>query len=251
MISIKKNDELECMRQSCRKVAKVRSALADRIAPGVKTRELDALAREMIADLGGTPTFYGYHGFPGRVCVSINDEIVHGIPGDREIETGDIVSIDVGVTYNGFVGDCATTVAVGKIDPQVERLLETTKGALESGVAQAVEGNRLSDISHAVQTRAENDGFSVVREFVGHGIGREMHEDPQIPNFGRPGRGPKLKAGMTLAIEPMVNMGKAAVKILDDGWTVVTRDGFPSAHFENTVLVGKERPEVLTVSENE
>ncbi|AKJ64936.1 type I methionyl aminopeptidase [Kiritimatiella glycovorans] len=246
MIPVKSPAELDAMRRSCRATAGVLEAVAGRVAPGVTTRELDELAREMIRDTGGTAAFYGYRGYPAHLCVSINEEVVHGIPAARRINPGDIVSIDIGIVLDGFVGDCATTVAVGVEDPDVRRLCRTTREALKAGVARAVEGNRLSDISHAVQSRAEEEGFSIVRQFVGHGIGREMHEEPQIPNFGPPGKGPRLKAGMTLAIEPMVNMGGSAVQVLEDDWTVVTRDRRPSAHYEYTVAVGRDEPEILT-----
>jgi len=247
MIPIKTASELDAMRRVNQMTARVRNALADMVKPGITTLELGNLAQEMIEEQGGRSAFYGYHGFPGQICISVNDEVIHGIPGSRVIKEGDIVSIDVGITYEGFIGDCAVTVAAGEIDTEKRKLMEMTKAALDAGIAKAVAGNRLGDISHAVQTVAEAGGFSVVREFVGHGIGREMHEEPQIPNFGKPGRGPKLKAGMTLAIEPMVNMGKNKVRVLDDKWTVVTKDGSPSAHFEHTVAVGKTEPEILTL----
>jgi len=247
MIPIKSLAELEAMRTVCRMTGGVRDALAERVAPGVTTLELGELARTFIEEQGGRSAFYGYHGFPGQICVSVNDEVIHGIPGSRVIKEGDIVSIDVGITYEGFIGDCAVTVAAGEIDTEKKKLMEITKAALDAGIAKAVAGNRLGDISHAVQTVAEAGGFSVVREFVGHGIGREMHEEPQIPNFGKPGRGPKLKPGMTLAIEPMINAGVAKVQVLEDGWTAVTADGCPSAHFEHTVAVGVTAPEILTL----
>jgi len=247
MIPIKTASELDAMRRVNQMTARVRNALADMVKPGITTLELGNLAQEMIRELGGTSAFYGYHGFPGQVCTSVNDEVVHGIPGHRVLKEGDIVSIDTGVSFEGFIGDTAITVAVGEIDPETQRLMDVTKAALDAGIANAVEGNRLGDISNAIQTVVEAAGFSIVRDFVGHGIGREMHEDPQIPNFGKPGRGPKLKAGMTLAIEPMVNMGKNKVRVLDDKWTVVTKDGSPSAHFEHTVAVGKTEPEILTL----
>jgi len=188
----------------------------------------------------------GYHGYPGHICISPNEVVVHGIPGVRRIQNGDLVSLDIGVRYGGFVGDTATTVMVGAVDETVRRLVETTEKALYAGIAMAIVGGRVSDISHAVQQTAELAGFSVVRAFVGHGIGRAVHEEPQVPNFGAPGRGPLLKTGMTLAIEPMVNLGQADVEVLEDGWTVVTKDGRWSAHFEHTVAVGLEGAEILT-----
>lgn len=235
------------MRTACRMVANVRDNVASKVAAGVTTQELDDFARELIKDMGGVGTFYGYHGYPGYLCVSINEEVVHGIPGSRIIRNGDIVSVDQGVTYDGFVGDTAITVMVGDVDERVAELVRVTEASLYAGIEMAVEGNRLSDISHAVQKTAEAAGFSVVRNFVGHGIGRDMHEDPQIPNFGPAGRGPVLQAGMVLAIEPMVNLGGFGVKVLHDGWTAVTKDGKPSAHWEHTVAVGKHGPEILTI----
>ena len=247
MIIIKSASELDAMRTVNQMTARVRDALADKVQPGITTLELGNLAQKMIREMGGTSAFYGYHGFPGQVCTSVNDEVVHGIPGHRVLKEGDIVSIDTGISFEGFIGDTAVTVAVGKIDPEKQRLMDVTQAALDAGIAQAVEGNRLGDISNAIQTLVEEAGFSIVRDFVGHGIGREMHEDPQIPNFGKPGRGPKLKAGMTLAIEPMVNLGNKKVRVLSDKWTVVTKDGFPSAHIEHTVAVGKTEAEILTL----
>jgi methionyl aminopeptidase len=246
MIPCKTPDELEKMRISGGMTARVLDAVAERVAPGVTTGELDAYAAELIKGMGGTAAFYGYHGYPGHLCVSVNEEVVHGIPGKRIIQQGDVVSLDVGVWFNGFIGDCATTVLVGDVPKKTRKLIQTTRQALLDGIAKAVQGNRLSDVSHAVQKRAEGDGFSVVRKFVGHGVGREMHEEPQIPNFGPPGKGPLLRAGMTLAIEPMINLGTHKVKVLNDGWTVVAADRKPSAHFEFTVAVGRDGPEVLT-----
>lgn len=235
------------MRISGRKTATILHKVAAKVAPGVTTRELDEYAAELALKEGGSCAFYGYHGFSGHICSSINEEVVHGVPGRRVIRDGDVVSIDFGLVYGGFVGDTALTVAAGKIDPEWQRLLDVTKLSLDAAIAKAVEGNRLSDISNAVQVVAEAAGFSVVREFVGHGIGREMHEDPQIPNYGPPGRGPVLKAGMTFAIEPMINLGTHKTETLNDGWTVVTKDRAPSAHFEHTVAVGRERAEILTI----
>ena len=247
MIIIKKPDELEAMRVSARKTATILSKVAARVAPGVTTGELDEYAAELARKEEGRCAFYGYHGFSGRICCSINEEVVHGIPGRRMIRDGDIVSIDFGLVYGGFVGDTATTVAAGEINPEWQRLLDTTRECLAAAIEKAVEGNHLSDISNAVQVVAEGAGFSVVRDFVGHGIGRDMHEDPQIPNYGPPGRGPVLKAGMTFAIEPMINLGVHKTEVLHDGWTVVTQDRLPSAHFEHTVAVGKNEAEILTL----
>jgi methionyl aminopeptidase len=247
MIVIKTPHELDAMRRVNRMTAQVRDALAAMVRPGITTLELGNAAFELIHKLGGVSAFYGYHGFPGQICVSVNDEVVHGIPGKRVIKEGDIVSIDTGITFGGFIGDTAVTVAAGEINDEKRKLLEVTKAALDAGIAKAVAGNRLGDISHAIQTVVEASGFSVVREFVGHGIGRDMHEDPQVPNFGNPGRGPKLKAGMTLAIEPMVNIGGPKVEVLEDKWTAVTKDGSASAHFEHTVAVGLTAPEILTL----
>lgn len=248
MIVIKTPSELDAMRRVNRMTARVRDELAAMVRPGLTTLDLGNAAFELIRKLGGTSAFYGYHGFPGQICVSVNEEVVHGIPGKRVIKEGDIVSIDTGITFGGFIGDTAVTVAVGEIDDQKRKLLEVTKAALDAGVAKAVAGNHLGDISHAIQSIVEAAGFSIVREFVGHGIGRDMHEDPQIPNFGRPGRGPKLRPGMTLAIEPMVNIGGPKVEVLADKWTAVTKDGSPSAHFEHTVAVGITAPEILTLA---
>jgi methionyl aminopeptidase len=246
MIIIKSAAEIEAMRRVNQMTARVRTALAEAVKPGMKTIELGNLAKEMIRELGGKSAFYGYHGFPGQICTSVNDEVVHGIPGNRTLKDGDVVSIDTGISYGGFIGDTAVTVAVGNVDPEVQRLLDVTEASLYAGIEQAVEGNRLGDVSNAIQTVVEDAGFSIVRDFVGHGIGRDMHEDPQIPNFGKPARGPVLKAGMTLAIEPMVNIGDRKVRVLDDGWTVVTSDGAFSAHFEHTIAVGKKSAEILT-----
>ena len=250
MIIIKKPAQLEAMRISGKKTATILHKVASKVAPGTTTQELDDYAAELARKEGGSCAFYGFHGFPGHICSSINEEVVHGIPGKRTIREGDIVSIDFGLVYGGFVGDTAVTVAAGEIDPEWQRLLDVTQESLVAAIAKAVEGNRLSDISNAVQTVAEGAGFSIVRDFVGHGIGREMHEDPQIPNYGPPGRGPVLKAGMTLAIEPMVNLGLHKTKTLKDGWTVVAKDRLPSAHFEHTVAVGRQKAEILTLPDN-
>jgi methionyl aminopeptidase len=249
MIMLKTDDDLTHMRASGRLAAGIRDELARRISPGVTTGELDAYAEEMIRQRGARSSFFGYRGFPGHICVSVNEEVVHGIPGKRRIQLGDIVSLDVGINFEGFVGDTATTVMVGVSDAEVIRLVRTTESALQQAIAKAVAGGRLSDISHAVESAAHRAGFTVVKEFVGHGIGRNMHEDPQIPNFGPPGRGPKLKKGMTLAVEPMINMGVAEVDVMEDGWTVKTRDRRPSAHFEHTIAVADGQAEILTWTE--
>jgi len=247
-IPLKSAAELEAMRTSCRMTAEVLRQVADAVQAGVTTGELDALARRLIEGMKAKPSFLGYRGYPAAICISVNDEVIHGIPGRRTILPGDVVSLDVGVYYNGFHGDAATTVMVGVTDPDTIRLVETTKRALAAAVAAARPGGRLSDVSHAVETTAKEAGCSVVKEFVGHGVGRHLHEDPQVPNYGAPGRGPLLMPGMTLAIEPMVNLGRPEVVVLDDKWTVVTRDGKPSAHFEHTVAVLEERMEVLTLA---
>lgn len=246
MIVIKTPEDLARMRVSGRVAAEVLGELARRVAPGVTTRELDDLARELMAQRGGRSAFFGYRGYPGQTCISINDEVVHGIPGPRRIQVGDIVSLDVGVVVEGYVGDNATTVMVGVSDPELVRLVGTGRRALEAAIGKAVAGGRLSDISHAIETIAREAGYSVVRDFVGHGVGRSMHEDPQIPNFGPPGRGPRLKPGMTLALEPMINRGGYEVEVLADGWTVRTRDRSPSVHFEHTIAIGEGAAEVLT-----
>lgn len=247
MIIIKNDADLEGMRESGRIAARVRDEVVRRISPGVSTLELSEYAGELIRGYGGAESaFLGYRGYPGQICVSVNECVVHGIPGPERIALGDIVSIDVGVRYGGYVGDTATTVMVGVTDPNVIGLVETTRKALDAALGKAVAGRRLSDVSHAIESEASKAGFSVVREFVGHGIGKSMHEDPQIPNFGKPGRGPVLRAGMTLAIEPMVNMGASEVEVEPDGWSVRTRDRMPSAHFEHTVAVSNGKAEILT-----
>ena len=249
MIQIKTGTELDAMRVSGKKTATILHKVASRVAPGVTTLELDEYAAELAREQEGSCAFYGYHGFSGHICSSINEEVVHGVPGKRIIRDGDIVSIDFGLVYGGFVGDTAVTVAAGEINPEWQRLLNVTQDSLAAGISKAVEGNRLSDISNAVQVVAEAEGFSIVREFVGHGVGRELHEDPQIPNYGPPGRGPVLKAGMVFAIEPMINLGTHKTETLKDGWTVISKDRQPSAHFEHTVAVGKEMPEIFTIPE--
>jgi methionyl aminopeptidase len=216
------------------------------VAPGVTTRDLDALAERLVRDAGAEPAFKGYRGYPATLCASINEQVVHGIPSSRPLVEGDIVSLDMGVKLGGFYGDSAITVAVGRIGEEAQRLLRVTQEALERGIAQVRVGGRISDIGHAVQAHVESHGFSVVREFVGHGIGASLHEEPQIANYGEPGRGPRMAEGMVLAIEPMVNLGRPGVKVLSDGWTAVTRDGSLSAHFEHTVAVTRQGPSILT-----
>ncbi len=234
------------MRLAGRIVATVLEMLKLRVEPGMKTEELDSIAAGEAERLGAVPSFKGYHGFPANLCVSVNDEIVHGIPGRRVLQEGDIVSLDFGVIYEGFQGDSAITVGVGSISPEAEKLVETTRGSLEAGMNAARAGARLGDISVAIQQYAESRGYSVVREYTGHGIGRDMHEDPQIPNFGFPGEGPVLKKGMTIALEPMVNIGGWRTKVADNNWTVSTMDGSLSAHFEHTIAVTDNAHEVLT-----
>jgi methionyl aminopeptidase len=246
VIVCKSRVELERMRPANRLVADVLAALRDMVTPGVTTADLDAAAERLILEGGGIPAFKGYRGYPATLCASVNEEVVHGIPSKRPLVEGDIVSLDMGALVDGFYGDSATTVGVGRIAPRTADLLRVTEEALYLAIAKIQVGARLSDLGHAVQTHVEAHGFSVVREFVGHGIGAALHEEPQVPNYGEAGRGPKLTPGMVLAIEPMVNMGKPAVKILADGWTAVTRDGSLSAHFEHTVAVTAEGPLVLT-----
>lgn len=247
MIICKSARELARMEKAGNLAALAREKTAELMVPGVKTKEIDRLVEEFIRQRGGIPAFKGYRGFPASVCVSINEEVVHGIPGERILKDGDIVSIDVGAIVDGYYGDCARTFAVGNITKEAQQLMNFTQAGLKAGIDAALCGARLSDISHAIQNLVEGKGFSVVREYVGHGIGRSMHEPPQIPNYGPPGRGPVLRHGMTLAIEPMVNIGSYKVKITDDGWTVVTADGSLSAHFEDTIVVLPDGPKILTV----
>lgn len=246
MITLKTEKELSYMREAGRIVAGALQALSIAVRPGITTAELDQMAESFILSKGAKPAFKGLYGFPATICASINDQVVHGIPSLRVLENGDIISIDIGAEINGFFGDGAATFPVGDIDEETRHLLKVTEESLYLGIAQAVEGNRLSDISHAVQKHVEKNGLSVVRDYVGHGIGSKMHEEPQVPNFGQPGRGPRLKAGMTLAIEPMVNMGTYEVHTLPDNWTVVTKDRKKSAHFEHTIAITNGEPEILT-----
>jgi len=242
---LKTPGEIQLMDEANRIVHRVLEAMGETIAPGVTSRELDRLAEKVIRDAGGVPAFLNYRGYPATLCISVNDVIVHGIPKDVPLKDGDIVGIDCGVLYKGYYGDAARTFAVGRIAPEAQRLLEVTEEALRRAVAQVRPGGRLSDIGHAVQRYAESHGFSVVREFSGHGIGTSLHEDPQIPNYGTPGKGPKLKPGMVLAIEPMVNAGGAGVRMDADGWTARTEDGSLSAHFEYSVAVTPRGARVL------
>jgi methionyl aminopeptidase len=250
MIVCRSAAELERMREAGRLVADVLTTLAANIAPGVTTADLDALAEKRIAQAGATPAFKGYHGYPATICASINEEVIHGIPsGRRVLNEGDIISIDVGASLGGYYGDSAITLPVGQVDERAATLLRVTEESLYKAIERVRPGARVSDIGHEVQRHVEAFGFSVVREFVGHGIGERMHEEPQVPNYGEPGRGPRLAEGMVLAIEPMVNAGKPSVKVLSDGWTAVTRDGSLSAHFEHTVAVTSGEPWILTARE--
>jgi methionyl aminopeptidase len=246
MIISKSPAEIEKLKKSNQIVALVLRELRQRAKPGVTVQELDQVAERLINKHNGTPAFKGYRNYPASLCASVNEQIVHGIPDGRELRDGDIVSLDIGVKLDGYYGDAAITVPVGEIDSEAESLLRVTEEALYKGIAQVRPGGRLSDISHAVQTWVEERGFSVVRDFVGHGIGKNLHEEPQIPNFGKPGFGPRLREGMVLCLEPMVNVGTYKVKILDDGWTAVTADGSRSAHFEHSVAVTKDGPLILS-----
>ena len=247
MIQIKTEKELELMRVACRITALARKAAADAVAPGVTTDDIDRAVRHTIEKHGAKPSFLGYGGFPGSACVSINDEVIHGIPSKtRVIHEGDIVKVDVGAYINGFHGDCACTVACGEISAEAKRLIEVTRQSFYEGIKFARVGYRISDISHAVQEYVEKNGFSVVRDFVGHGVGAELHESPEVPNFGRPGHGVRLEPGMTLAVEPLVNAGTFAVKVMSDGWTTKTRDGKLSSHYENSIAITDGDPEILT-----
>ena len=246
MIYLKSKEEIELMRHSGQLVALILSRLREMIAPGVTTLELDQWTENFILRHGATPAFKGYRGFPKTICASVNHQVVHTIPSMEELKEGDIISIDVGVKLNGYCGDAAATFPVGRVSPEAVRLMEVTQQCLDRGIEQAVVGNRIGDISHAVQSWAEANDFSVVREYTGHGIGRDMHEDPQVPHFGSPHTGPRLREGMVLAIEPMVNAGGHQVEVLSDGWTVVTKDRSLSAQFEHMVAITAEGPDILT-----
>lgn len=253
MILIKSKKEIDYIAESCRIVAETLQLVKSKVKPGVTTEELDLIAEDYIRSNGGIPAFKGYSQpgtppFPGSICASIDEEVVHGIPGKRILKEGEIISIDVGVLKNNYYGDAALSVAVGEISELKKKLLDVTEKSLYEGIAQAIVGNRIHDISYAVQNYVESNGFSIVKDLCGHGVGRFLHEDPSIPNYGIKGTGAKLKNGMTLAIEPMVNAGDWRVRTKDDGWTVVTADGLPSAHFEHTILVNGNKPEILTVA---
>lgn len=249
MVILKSPREIEKIRRSNRMVAEILATLKKKAVPGTDTLALDKTAEHLAVEKNAVPAFKGYRGYPFSLCASVNDQVVHGFPNRRPLKEGDILSLDFGIYYDGYYGDAAVTVAVGRISQGAKRLVKVTEEALWSGIRQAVVGNRLSDISHAIQSHAEQAGYSVVRKFVGHGIGRELHEDPQVPNYGKPGTGIRLKPGMVLAIEPMVNAGGYDVKTLEDGWTAVTADGSLSAHFEHTVAVTDNGPVVLSVLE--
>ena len=249
MIAIKNEHELIAMRQACRITAAARALAGDMVRPGVTTKQIDKAVHDFIVSQGAKPSFLGYGGFPASSCISVNSTVIHGIPGAYVLQDGDIVSIDVGAYYKGFHGDCAATFACGTISAEAKKLIDVTKQSFYEGLRFATPGHRVSDISHAIQTYVESNGFSVVRSFVGHGVGAQLHEEPEVPNFGAAGRGPRLLRGMTLAVEPMVNMGTYEVRVLKDRWTTVTADGKLSAHYENTVLITDGEPEILTVTE--
>lgn len=249
MIFLKTQEEIELLRESNRLVGKTLGEVSKNIRPGISTLELDKIAEDCIRSNGGLPGFLGYRGFPNTLCISVNDEVVHGIPSSRLLEEGDIVSIDCGVVKDGFYGDSAYTFAVGEVSEEVKKLMRVTKECLYKGIEQAVLGMRIGDIGYAVQTWAETNGFSVVRELVGHGVGKSLHEEPQVPNYGRRGLGCKLKVGMVIAIEPMINMGKRNIYQMPDGWTIRTRDHLPAAHFEHTVAVCKGYADILSTFE--
>ena len=249
MIAIKNGHELQCMRMACKITAAARALAGEMVRPGVSTGEIDKAVHDYIVSQGAKPSFLGYGGFPASTCISVNNTVIHGIPGGYILQEGDIVSVDVGAYYKGFHGDCAATYPCGTVSAEAQRIIDVTKQSFFEGIRFANKGHRVSDISHAIQTYVESNGFSVVRAFVGHGVGAQLHEEPEVPNYGAPGRGPRLLPGMTLAIEPMVNAGTADVQILKDRWTTVTADGALSAHYENTVLITDGEPEILTVAE--
>ena len=246
MVFYKTDDEIELIRQSCLLLSKTLGYIKTYIVPGTKTKEIDKKAEEFILDNGAKPSFKGYRGFPATLCISVNDQIVHGIPSDYEVKDGDIVSVDCGVYQNGFHGDSAYTFEVGEVSLDKKTLLKVTKESLYKGISMASEGNRIGDISNAIQTHAESHGFSLVRELIGHGIGKLLHEEPEVPNFGKKGRGMMIRQGLVIAIEPMVNMGKKEIKQWKDGWTISTRDAKPSAHFEHTIAIVNGKAEILT-----
>ena len=249
MIPIKNEREISMMRRACRITAAARALTGEMVRPGVTTKEIDKAVHDYIVSQGAIPSFLNYCGYPASACISVNQTVIHGIPDGTVLKDGDIVSIDVGAFYEGFHGDCAATFACGNISPEAQKLIDVTKQSFFEGIKFARQGNRVSDIGHAVQEYVEANGFSVVRQFIGHGVGRELHEEPEVPNYGKPGRGPRLIKGMTIAVEPMVNVGTYEVKVLKDGWTTVTSDGKLSAHYENTVLITDGEPEILTVTE--
>jgi methionyl aminopeptidase len=249
MIYLKTDEEIELMRVANRLVGAVLAEVGKHVQPGITTLQLDKIAEEFIRDNGGIPLFKGYNGFPNALCISINDRVVHGIPGAYQLKDGDIVSVDCGVKKDGYCGDSAYTFEVGEIAPAIKKLLQTTKEALYVGISQAVEGKRIGDVAHAIQVYCESKGYSVVRELVGHGIGKDMHEAPEVPNYGKKGHGALLKNGMCIAIEPMINMGTKNVRFEKDGWTVRTRDGKPSAHFEHTVAIRPGKADILSTFE--
>ena len=249
MITIKNEHELESMRQACKITAAARALAGDMVRPGVMTKQIDKAVHDYIVSQGAKPSFLGYNGFPASTCISVNNCVIHGFPSGYVLKDGDIVSIDVGAFYKGFHGDCAATFPCGSISAEAQKLIDVTKQSFFEGIRFATQGHRVSDISHAIQTYVESNGFSVVRTFVGHGVGAKLHEEPEVPNFGKAGHGPRLLRGMTLAIEPMVNAGVYDVRVLKDGWTVLTADGKLSAHYENTVLITDGEPEILTVNE--
>ncbi|MGM9601946.1 MAG: type I methionyl aminopeptidase [Faecousia sp.] len=249
MIAIKNERELSIMRQACKITAAARALAGEMVRPGVSTKHIDKAVHDYIVSQGAKPSFLHYHGYPASACISVNSTVIHGIPGGYVLQEGDIVSIDVGAYYQGFHGDCAATFPCGAVSATAQKLMDVTKQSFYEGIRFATRGHRVSDISHAVQAYVESNGFSVVRSFVGHGVGAQLHEEPEVPNYGPAGRGPRLLPGMTLAIEPMVNEGVADVRVLKDGWTTVTADGKLSAHYENTVLITDGEPEILTVTE--
>lgn len=249
MITIKNAHQLEAMRQACKITAAARALAGEMVRPGVTTRQIDQAVHDFIVSQGAKPSFLNYSGYPASACISVNATVIHGIPSGYVLKEGDIVSVDVGAYYKGFHGDCAATFPCGAVSAQAQRLIDVTKQSFFAGLAFVKPGHRVSDISHAIQTYVESNGYSVVRAFVGHGVGAQLHEEPEVPNFGAPGHGPRLLPGMTLAIEPMVNMGTHEVRVLQDRWTTVTADGKLSAHYENTVLITDGEPEILTVAE--
>ena len=249
MISIKNEHELVSMREACKITAAARALAGEMVKPGVSTKAIDKAVHDFIVSQGAKPSFLHYSGYPASACISVNATVIHGIPSGYILKEGDIVSVDVGAFYKGFHGDCAATFPCGEISDEAAKLIQVTRQSFFEGLRLATQGNRVSDISHAIQTYVESNGFSVVRSLVGHGVGRQLHEEPEVPNYGKPGHGPRLLKGMTIAIEPMVNVGVYDVHVLKDGWTTVTADGKLSAHYENTVLITDGEPEILTVTE--